>query len=111
MALRHATSGEIVRIGELGSASENVPSTAIVRDDHIEVMRLVLSAGKTVAEHGVDGPITLHCLQGAVEVRAHNETKLLRAGELMYLAGAVAHGFRAVEDTSLLATVVRVQKT
>lgn len=111
MALRHATSGEIVRIDAFDPAAANVPSTAIVRDDHIEVMRLVLPAGKNVPEHGVDGPITLHCLQGAVEVHAHNETKLLRAGELMYLAGAVSHGFHAVEDTSLLATVVRLQTT
>ena len=108
MALRHATSGEIVDIVPLGDAIDDVPSTAIVRDDHVEVMRMVLPAGKTVPEHSVEGPITVHCLEGALEVLAHNESKVLRAGQLMYLSGDVAHAFRALEDTSVLVTVVRL---
>ncbi len=108
MALRHATSGEIVGIGPLGSTIDEVPSTAIVRDDHIEVMRLVLAAGKGVPEHEIAGPMTLHCLEGAVDVIAHNETKRLRAGQLMYLSGGVAYALQAIEDTSILATMVRL---
>ncbi len=109
MALRHATSGEIVEIRPLGDAVRDVPSTAIVRDDHIEVMRLVLPAGKTVPEHHVDGPITVHCLEGEVEVLAHNEAKRLRARELMYLSGGVSHAFHALSDSSVLVTVVRLE--
>lgn len=107
MALKHATSGEIVEILPLGASIDEVPSTAIVRDDRIEVMRLVLPAGKTVPEHRVDGPITVHCLEGELEVFAHNEAKPLRAHQLMYLSGGVAHAFHALSDTSVLVTVVR----
>jgi len=109
MALRHATSGEIVEIRPLGDAVSEVPSTAIVRDDHIEVMRLVLPAGKTIPEHQVAGPITVHCLEGEVEIFAHNEAKRLRARELMYLSGGVSHAFHALSDSSVLVTVVRLE--
>lgn len=108
MALRHATSGEIVEIRPLGGVPEEVPSTAIVRDEHVEVMRLVLAAGRNVPEHEVPGPLTLHCLEGAIDVLAHNETKRLRAGQLMYLSGGVAYALRGVEDASVLATMVRL---
>ncbi|HLT25331.1 MAG TPA: cupin domain-containing protein [Zeimonas sp.] len=107
MALRHATSGEIVDIPPLGEAIDDVPSTAIVRDDHVEVMRLVLPAGKTVPQHQVEGPITVQCLEGEVEVAAHNETKRLRPQQLMYLSGGVSHAFHALTDASVLVTVVR----
>jgi len=107
MALKHATSGEIVEIEPLGTMIDDVPSTAIVRDDRIEVMRLVLRAGKTVPEHRVDGPIIIHCLEGELEVLAHNEAKRLRPHQLMYLSGGVAHAFHALTDTSVLVTVVR----
>ena len=109
MALKHATSGEVVEILPLGEAIEEVPSTAIVRDDRIELMRLVLPAGKTVPEHQVEGPIVVHCLEGEVEVLAHNEAKRLRAHQLMYLSGGVAHSFHALADASVLVTVVRIE--
>ncbi len=107
MALKHATSGEIVEIAPLGPAIDALPSTAIVRDDRIEVMRLVLPAGKRVPEHRVDGPMTVHCLEGELEVSAHNETKRLGPHQLMYLAGGVDHVLHALSDTSVLVTVVR----
>ena len=107
MALKHATSGAIVQIEPLGPAIDEVPSTAIVRDDSIEVMRLVLTAGKTIPEHQVGGPLTIHCLEGELEVFAHNEAKRLRPQQLMYLSGGVAHAFHAITDTSVLVTVVR----
>lgn len=107
MALKHATSGEIVEIAPLGSAIDENRSTAIVRDDCIEVMRLVLRAGRSVSEHRVDGPMTIHCLEGDLEVFAHNEAKRLGPQQLMYLAGNVSHTLHALTDTSVLVTVVR----
>ncbi len=108
MALPHAASGDIVNLRPLASRVEDTPSSAFIRDAHIEVLRLVLPAGREVPEHAVEGPITLHCLEGLLEVRAHGADRPLRASELMYLAGGVRHALRAIEDTSALLTVVRV---
>lgn len=108
MALPHATSGDVVEVRPAGERIVDAPSTAIVRDGRIEVMRLLLPAGKSLPEHTVPGPLTLHCLEGVVEVRAHGASRPMRAGELMYLAGGVAHALHAIEDTFVLTTVVRV---
>ncbi|MCC7059496.1 MAG: cupin [Burkholderiaceae bacterium] len=108
MALPHATSGDVVEVRNPAEQIADAPSTAIVRDGHIEVMRLLLPAGKSLPEHAVPGPMTLHCLEGVVDVRAHGASRPMRAGELMYLAGGAAHALHALEDAFVLATVVRV---
>jgi quercetin dioxygenase-like cupin family protein len=107
MALPHARSGDIVNLRPLGSRISDTPSSAFVRDASIEVMRLVLPAGREVPEHEVEGPITVQCLEGLLEVQAHGAVRRIGAGELMYLAGGVPHALRAVEDASALVTIVR----
>lgn len=84
-------------------------STTLLRDEQLKVMRLVLPAGKELPEHVVGGPITMHCLEGAIDVPAHGSCKTMRAGDLMYLAGKVPHAPRAMEDASMLVSTV-VQK-
>lgn len=107
MALPHANSGDIVNVRPLGSAIASTPSSAFLREPRIEVMRLVLPAGKEVPEHDIPGPITLLCLEGRLEVRAHGNDRPLEAGELMYLASGVPHALRAIEDSSVLVTIAR----
>ena len=72
-------------------------------------MRLVLPAGKKLPEHAVDGPITMHCLEGTIAVTAYGSCKTMRASDLVYLAGKVPDPLRATEDASMLVSIV-VQK-
>jgi quercetin dioxygenase-like cupin family protein len=108
MALSHANSGDVVEIRPPGTRIGDSPSTAIVRDGHIEVMRLLLPAGKSLPEHAVAGPMTLHCMEGVIDVRTDDTSRPMRAGELMYLAGGAAHSVHAIEDSFVLATLVRL---
>jgi quercetin dioxygenase-like cupin family protein len=71
----------------------------------LEVMRLVLLAGKTMPAHKVDGEITLHCLEGRLEVTVDGRASPLHAGQLMVLDGASVHALRALADASLLVTI------
>lgn len=106
MSLHHATSGEIIDIHPLGSKLSDTPSTALLKSDQLEIMRLVLAAGKEIPEHNVPGEITLQCLEGKVEVRAHGKTQTLSANELVLLAGNVPYSLRGVENCSVLMTIV-----
>ncbi|MCL4183796.1 MAG: cupin [Burkholderiaceae bacterium] len=108
MALSHATSGDVVQVRPPGTRIGDSPSTAIVRDGHIEVMRLLLPAGKSLPVHALPGPMTLHCMEGVIDVHADGTSRPMRAGELMYLAGGAAHSVHAIEDSFVLATVVRL---
>ena len=109
MAMHHASSGELVDLRPLEAPLDDSQSTTLLRDPQLKVMRLVLPAGKELPEHAIEGPITMQCLQGAIDVTAHGTSKSMRAGDLMYLEGAVSHRLRAREDSSILVTIV-VQK-
>jgi quercetin dioxygenase-like cupin family protein len=56
--------------------------------------------------HRVAGPITLQCLEGAVEVRTDERMTVLPAGHLLYLQGGVEHALHALEAASVLVTIV-----
>ena len=106
MATKHASSGELIDLRPLGAPLDDSQSTTLLRDEQLKVMRLVMPAGKELHDHAVDGPITMQCLEGVVEVVAHGIAKTMRAGDLMYLAGKVPHSLRAIEDASILVTIV-----
>ncbi|EXI80259.1 MAG: hypothetical protein AW10_01905 [Candidatus Accumulibacter appositus] len=45
MALSHANSGDLVNINDAAAVLASNTLATLVRDDHIEIFRLVLSAG------------------------------------------------------------------
>lgn len=106
MALPHAASGELINVAPLGEAVKDSVSTTLVRADHLEVFRLVLPAGKLTQEHEAAGTITIQCIEGIVELDAHGRTQTLRAGSLVYLADREPHAVKALEDASLLITML-----
>lgn len=80
-------------------------TSALFKSKDLEVMRLVLRAGKSLPPHQVAGEITVHCLEGSLEVTAEGRSHLLSAGQLLYLEGGVRHAVTALEDASALVTV------
>lgn len=106
MALHHAASGEIVPVAPLGDELPESPSVALLKAHQMEVLRMVIPAGKSKPEHSVRGEMTMQCIEGAVELRAHGKTQTLRAGDLVYLEGCVSYSLHATENSSLLVTIV-----
>ncbi|MEO8417528.1 MAG: cupin domain-containing protein [Methylophilaceae bacterium] len=106
MATHHVSSGELINLRPLGAPLNDSQSTTLLHDEQLRVMRLVLPAGKALPEHAVDGPITMHCIEGVIDVIAQGSCKTMRASDFMYLAGNVPHALRATEDASLLVTIV-----
>lgn len=106
MALHHAASGEIIPVRPLGTQLTETPSAALLKAHQVEVMRLVLLAGKSVPEHHVAGELTMQCLEGQIELKAQGKAQVLQAGEMVYLEGNVPYSLHAIEHSSLLMTVV-----
>ncbi|RJG03398.1 cupin domain-containing protein [Noviherbaspirillum sedimenti] len=106
MSLPHASSGQLIDIRPLGKQLSSTTSRAILKTPGMELMRMVLAAGKSVAEHQVPGEITIQCLEGRVELTAHGNSQLMRAGDMVYLQGGVPHALHAQEGTSLLVTIL-----
>jgi quercetin dioxygenase-like cupin family protein len=106
MAIPHAAAGQAIDVRPLGPRLAGERTVALFKSQDLEVMRLVLQAGKALPPHKVAGEITVQCIEGAVDVTADGQSHVLRAGQLLYLAGDVLHGVTALEDSSALVTVV-----
>lgn len=106
MALQHAKAGEIIDLSPKGTALAGERSTAIVKTDQFEAIRLIIPSGGVLKSHKVPGRLTLHCLEGRVELQLAGEAMELKANEWVHLDGGAPHGVRGIEDASLLLTVL-----
>ncbi len=106
MAIPHAKPGEIVDVRPLGSALASSQTKTVVRAEQVEVIRLVVQAGKEIPEHKAKGEVIVHCLEGKVAFTAFGKTQNLEAGKLLYLPTGEPHTVKGIEDASLLLTVL-----
>jgi quercetin dioxygenase-like cupin family protein len=105
MAIPHLKSGEQAELA-LGKGLPGAQTTTLLKTDAMEVIRLVLPAGKEIAEHKAPGEITVQCLEGKVLFTAHGEPRELAAGKFLYLSTAEPHALKAQENSSLLVTIL-----
>lgn len=106
MALPHAASGTVIDIRPLAEKCAAFSSIALVKTAQLEVIRMTMPRGKAMPEHKVPGDITVQCIEGAIAVSAHGNTQTLHAGELMFVAGGEPHALQALEDASVLLTIL-----
>jgi quercetin dioxygenase-like cupin family protein len=105
MAISHAASGQVIDLlPATGSQSES-RTVALFKSRFLEVMRLVLPEGKTVAPHAVKGDITVQCLAGEVNFFSSGEVRRLATGQMLWLEGGVEHSLTAVTDAQVLVTI------
>ena len=105
MSLNHAQSGEIISL-PLGTALSSSKTTTLVKTADLEVIRLVLPAGKEIPSHKAPGEITVQCLEGRFAFTAHGKTQELSAGQMLYLAASEPHALKAVEYSTVLVTIL-----
>jgi quercetin dioxygenase-like cupin family protein len=106
MAIPHANPGEIVDVRPLGAALATTITHTLIKTDDLEVIRIVLLAGSGLPPHRVPGEITVHCLEGKVEFQVDGFTREMTAGSLLFAAGNSEHSAHALENSSLLVTIL-----
>jgi quercetin dioxygenase-like cupin family protein len=106
MALHHAAPGAVIDIHPLGDKLNTAATVALFKTEQLEVMRMVLHAGKSVPEHNVPGEVVIQCLEGAIEVHTPDAIRQLGPWQLVYLAGGEPHALHALEDSSILHTIL-----
>lgn len=106
MAIHHAASGEVFDVRPLGAALAQSVTSVLVKTGALELIRLVVPAGKDIPEHQAPGEITVQCLEGAVDFTADGRTQRLAAGQMLYLTTGVRHSLHGVQDASVLVTVL-----
>jgi quercetin dioxygenase-like cupin family protein len=106
MAIPHAKPGEKISVRPLGRGIAKAQTHTLIKTDTLEVIRLVVPAGKALPTHKVAGEITVQCLEGRVAFIAGESTEELAAGELLYLAGNEPHWLRGIEDATVVVTIL-----
>jgi quercetin dioxygenase-like cupin family protein len=106
MALHHAKSGEIVDLKPLAQNLRSAQTTALVKADSFEAVRLIVHASTKIPSHHVGGQFTLHCLEGHVRLGLDSDKMELSAGEWVYFDGGITHSVEGIEDSSLLLTIL-----
>jgi quercetin dioxygenase-like cupin family protein len=105
MALPHADPGQVFDASPSAGSLSSDRTTALFKARDLEVIRLVLPAGKSLPPHQVSGEITIHCIEGSLEVQVGDTTVVLNAGQLTYLDGSAMHGVTARTDAAALVTI------
>ena len=105
MALKHAEPSEVVHLQPLGAALPAAKTSALVKNDRFEAVRLIIPAGTLLPSHKVEGFVTLFCLEGHVVLESEREIGL-RSGDWLYLERGAPHAVRGVEDSALLLNIL-----
>ena len=90
---------------ELAKAPARIGRT-LVKDGPLRVPLVGVRPDRGMHEHRAAGPITIHVLEGAIEVIADGKRWPLRAGELLALDGGVTHAVTSAQGGVFLLTVI-----
>ena len=108
MAQQHTQSGIAVGVRPFGDEIFAARTTAILKAEQLEIVRLVLHAGQSLREHSTPGEITALCLEGRIEFRTGDVLQVLSAGDFIHLRRREPHALRALSDASALLTICLV---
>jgi len=106
MAIQNAGPGEVVDVRPLGAALSESKTRTLLKTGNVEVVRMVMRAGKEIQEHQAPGDIIVQCLEGKIAFTALGKTEELEASQLLYLDAGEPHSVKAVEDASFLLTIL-----
>lgn len=106
MAIPHAEPNQVVSVVPLGLDLAATKTRTLIKTEHMQVIRLVVPAGKEIPAHDAPGEITVQCVEGRVAFTAAGRTQEIGPGQLVYLTAGETHALRGVEDSSLLVTIL-----
>ena len=105
MALPMAKPGEVIDVRPLGQRLAKSKTSTLVKTDDLEILRLVMPAGKRIDTHRAPGEAIIHCLEGHVELHLADGARSLSAGEMVYLPAAEPHSVTTEVDSALRITL------
>lgn len=91
----------------LGAAVGSATAATLLRSDGLELIRLVIPAGKLIPPHKAPGEITIQCIEGQVAFEHDGRTLEMRPGDVLHLCPQEIHAIRGVADSSVLVTRLR----
>lgn len=90
------------RRGDAGTASQGHRQISLLHHGPVRMVLYAFEAGGRLPEHQAPGWVTIHVLQGAIEVQTPSARHMLRTGQVLALAPDVRHDVRALEAAEVL---------
>ncbi len=106
MAITHAQPGDLIDVRPLADTLAGAKTKTLIKTPHVEVIRMVLPAGKILSKHKAPGEIIVQCLEGEITFTTLGEHRTLQPGDMLYLSDAEPHSVEAIEESSFLLTIV-----
>ncbi|QDT05026.1 Cupin domain protein [Rubripirellula lacrimiformis] len=106
MAIQHAKAGQVIHVQPLAAKIASTKTYTLFKTEVMEAIRLVMPAGKKIAEHQAPGEITVQCLEGRVKFSVGQACHDLNAGDMLYLETGQPHALEAILDSSVLVTIL-----
>lgn len=103
MATPRLKSGEVLALPGLPTADAS--TQALVKADSLEVVHLVLPAGRVMPRHQAPGEITILGLRGVLSLQLDTHRVDIGPGDFIHLAAAEPHAVEALSDASALLTL------
>lgn len=107
MAIPQARPGEVIDVRPLGAERNRAKTSTLLKTEKVEIIRLVMAAGKVLPEHKAPGEITVHCLEGQIAFTALGRTQELTAGQMLDLPAEAPHSVECLQDATILLTILR----
>jgi quercetin dioxygenase-like cupin family protein len=105
MAIPHLAPGELTNLLAMADPAAR-QTTTIFKTTRLEVIRLVLASGKQIPPHSVPAEAIIQCLTGQISFEARGKKQTLLPGAMLYLEGGDKHALEALEDSTLLVTIL-----
>ena len=102
----HTAPPQVMDVARFGAKLSAARSRALFKAEDLEVIRIVLRKGQTLPPHRVPGSVSLHCLEGHLEVMLGQTVHELQPDQLIHLPSGLPHAVRALEDSSALVSIV-----
>ncbi|HEY0971950.1 MAG TPA: cupin domain-containing protein [Gemmatimonadales bacterium] len=103
-ALSFALADELRIIHEQLATTSRTART-LVKNGPLRATLIGLAAGGELASHRAEGPITLHVLEGTLELEAEGSSYELPTGSLLALDAGIVHAVRSRDGGVFLLTV------
>ncbi|QDT09633.1 cupin domain-containing protein [Stieleria marina] len=95
--------GQLIDLHDIGTNDQPKPKL-LIKTEPMNVMRLVLTAGKAIPEHKAAKDITVQCVAGKVEFTTMGETHTMTPGTMLFLPPEELHSLNAIEDSIMVVT-------
>lgn len=106
--VRHLTRDGWMIDAELLAAHGRTGRT-LVKEGPLRLTVMAIAAGGELPEHSTPGPVTIQVLEGEVTFQALDAEYVLAPGDVLILAGGVAHSARSTVGGVFLLTVVHAR--